>query len=290
MIYADREGKQIEKTTGQDRLLEFIYGHTMTRMMIKPFLASGISDIVGKILNSKVSRVLISPFIKKNKIDMSVYEEKNYVSYNDFFTRKIKKEKRLIDEREEVLISPCDGKVLICPIEKNGLFLIKQTQYTIKTLLRDEKLAERFYGGNAYIIRLTVDDYHRYCYVADGVKSPQRKIKGVFHTVNPIANDYVPVYKMNTREYCLLKTEQFGTVLMMEVGALLVGKIQNQEQGAAKVLRGEEKGRFEFGGSTIVLLTEPQKVRPDEILIKNSEQGWETLVKLGEKLGESDIR
>ena len=76
------------------------------------------------------------------------------------------------------------------------LFLIKQTQYTVRSLLKDEKLAKRYEGGTAYIIRLTVDDYHRYCYVADGVKSAQRKIRGVFHTVNPVANDYAPIYKM----------------------------------------------------------------------------------------------
>ena len=78
-------------------------------------------------------------------------------------------------------------------------FLIKQTQYTVRSLLKDEKLAKRYEGGTAYIIRLTVDDYHRYCYVADGVKSAQRKIRGVFHTVNPVANDYAPIYKMNTK-------------------------------------------------------------------------------------------
>ena len=220
---------------------------------------------------------------------MSVYEEKKYVSYNDFFTRKMKSEKRQVDRAEESFISPCDGKVTVCPVEKEGLFFIKQTQYTVKTLLQDEKLAEKFYGGNAYIIRLTVDDYHRYCYVADGIKSHQRKIKGVLHTVNPVANDYAPIYKMNTREYCLLKTKTFGTVLIMEVGALLVGKISNQKPEAAKVLRGEEKGRFEFGGSTIVLLTEPQKVKPDETLIQNSEHGIETLVKMGERIGVSSL-
>lgn len=77
------------------------------------------------------------------------------------------------------------------------------------------------------ILRLTVDDYHHYCYVADGEKSPDVKIPGVFHTVNPAANDVCQIYHENTREYCLLKTEQFGTIAMMEVGAMMVGKITN---------------------------------------------------------------
>lgn len=48
MIYADRNGNRMEKTTGQDRFLEYIYGHTLTRMMLKPLLGSGISDLAEK--------------------------------------------------------------------------------------------------------------------------------------------------------------------------------------------------------------------------------------------------
>ena len=208
MIYADRNGNRTEKTTGQDRFLEYIYGHTLTRMMLKPLLGCGVSRLGGKVLDSRASRLLIPSFVRKNQIDLSIYEKKHYSSYNDFFTRKILAEERPIDRRKEVLVSPCDGKVTVCPIQRDGLFLIKQTQYTVRSLLKDEKLAKRYEGGTAYIIRLTVDDYHRYCYVADGVKSAQRKIRGVFHTVNPVANEYAPIYKMNTREYCIVQTEE----------------------------------------------------------------------------------
>ena len=285
MIYVDRKGNQTEKTTGQDQLLKFIYGHTLTRAMLKPLLVPGVSRLAGRILDSRFSKILISSFVKKNQIDLALYEEKNYTSYNDFFTRKIKREQRPIEQDKEDLISPCDGKVTVCPICSDGLFLIKQTQYTVRSLLKDPKLAKRYEGGTAYIIRLTVDDYHRYCYVSDGVKSSQRRIPGIFHTVNPVANDYAPIYKMNTREYCLIQTEELGTILQMEVGALMVGKIKNHKKGVSVVYRGEEKGMFEFGGSTVVVLTEPGKVKPAEDLVRNSEQGWETLVKMGEEIG-----
>ena len=149
----------------------------------------------------------------------------------------------------------------------------------------DAKLARHYMGGWAVVIRLTVDDYHRYCYVADGEKTYQRRIPGIFHTVNPIANDICPIYKMNSREYCLVKNEKLGTVLMMEVGALMVGKIRNYKKERCQVKRGEEKGRFEFGGSTVVLLLEPDKVLPDSDLIRNTLQGAETIVKMGERIG-----
>ena len=95
-------------------------------------------------LDSRVSRLLIPSFVRKNQIDLSIYEKKHYSSYNDFFTRKILVEERPIDGRKEVLISPCDGKVTVCPIQRDGLFLIKQTQYTVRSLLKDEKLAKRY--------------------------------------------------------------------------------------------------------------------------------------------------
>ena len=285
VTYITRDGTKIDGTTGQDHLLEVIYGHALTRMLLRPFLSPAVSDICGKFLSTRLSRRIIPSFVKKNHIDLSIYEKQEFDSYNAFFTRKIKAEQRPINDQKNVLISPSDGKVTAYPITQKGRFWIKHTQYTAAQLLKDERLAERYMGGWIYVIRLTVDDYHRYCYVADGRKSKQRKIRGVLHTVNPVANDYYPIYKMNSREYCLLKTKEFGTILLMEVGALMVGKINNHEEDSAQVKRGDEKGMFEFGGSTIVVMTEPGMTKPDKDIIQNKKVQAETLIKMGEPIG-----
>lgn len=285
VTYITRDGTKIDGTTGQDHLLEVIYGHALTRMLLRPFLSPAVSDICGKFLSTRFSRRIIPSFVKKNHIDLSIYEKQEFDSYNAFFTRKIKAEQRPINDQKNVLISPSDGKVTAYPITQKGRFWIKHTQYTAAQLLKDERLAERYMGGWIYVIRLTVDDYHRYCYVADGRKSRQRKIRGVLHTVNPVANDYYPIYKMNSREYCLLKTKEFGTILLMEVGALMVGKINNHEEDSAQVKRGDEKGMFEFGGSTIVVMTEPGMTEPDKDIIQNTKVQAETLIKMGEPIG-----
>ena len=285
VTYITRDGTKIDGTTGQDHLLEVIYGHALTRMLLRPFLSPAVSDICGKFLSTRFSRRIIPSFVKKNHIDLGIYERQEFDSYNAFFTRKIKAEQRPINEQKNVLISPSDGKVTAYPITQKGRFWIKHTQYTAAQLLKDERLAERYMGGWIYVIRLTVDDYHRYCYVADGRKSRQRKIRGVLHTVNPVANDYYPIYKMNSREYCLLKTKELGTILLMEVGALMVGKINNHEEDSAQVKRGNEKGMFEFGGSTIVVMTEPGMTKPDKDIIQNTKAQAETLIKMGEPIG-----
>lgn len=285
VTYITRDGTKIDGTTGQDHLLEVIYGHALTRMLLRPFLSPAVSDICGKFLSTRLSRRIVPSFVKKNHIDLGIYERQEFDSYNAFFTRKIKAEQRPINDQKNVLISPSDGKVTAYPITQKGRFWIKHTQYTAAQLLKDERLAERYMGGWIYVIRLTVDDYHRYCYVADGRKSRQRKIRGVLHTVNPVANDYYPIYKMNSREYCLLKTKELGTILLMEVGALMVGTINNHEKDAVQVKRGDEKGMFEFGGSTIVVMTEPGMAEPDKDIIHNTKAQAETLVKMGEPIG-----
>ena len=285
MRYRDRKGNEYNGENGQDRLLAFVYGHTVTRLLIRPLLSPIVSRIGGAFLNTRISKLGIHAFVKSNGIDLSIYEKQKFDSYNEFFTRKIQAAERPADMRENVLISPSDGKVSVYPIEENGTFRIKHTPYTVRQLLRDDKLADRYMGGWIYVIRLTVDDYHRYCYVSDGYRSSGRRIKGVLHTVNPVANDCYPIYKMNTREYCLLKTRKLGTVLTMEVGALMVGKICNYVKQPCEVHRGEEKGRFEFGGSTIIVMTEPGKVIPDQDLRTNTREHAETLVKMGEHIG-----
>ena len=148
------------------------------------------------------------------------------------------------------------------------------------------KLAKQFEGGILWQLRLSVDDYHRYIYPVSGRRSHERTINGVFHTVQPIALEHCPVYKENTRKYCIIKTKEFGTILMMEVGAMMVGRITNHEAEPGYVTRGEEKGYFEFGGSTVILAFAKDMVKIKDEIIKNSAEDFETIVKMGDVIGE----
>ena len=161
---------------------------------------------------------------------MDEYEDEDYESYNQFFTRRIKEGKRNFAEEANLLCAPCDSRLSIYPIRKDGVFTIKNTVYTMDRLVKSHSLAEKYLGGTLCIFRLTVADYHHYCYVDDGVKTKNYRIPGVFHTVNPLANDQYPVYTENTREFSILKSNHFGNILMMEIGAMLVGKIVNHHE------------------------------------------------------------
>lgn len=289
MKYIDRKGNITIVENEQDKFLRHLYndwgGRLCLRILVQPF----VTKLGGWFLNTRFSAGMVPGFVQRNGIDLSVCTRDSFRSYNDFFTRRLKDGQRPIAEDESVLVSPCDGKVTVSRIGSDSRFFIKDTPYTLERLLGNKKLTERYLGGYALILRLTVDDYHHYCYPADGMKSQAVEIPGVFHTVNPAANEVYPIYHENTREYCLLKTGQFGTLVLMEVGAMMVGKITNLHPEACQVKKGEEKGYFEFGGSTIVLLIQHGKVRLDADLVENSENGYETIVRMGERIGKCKL-
>ena len=284
MTWVDRNGTVVPGDDGQDRMLAWLYGTALGRKMVSILIKPWVSNLAGKLMDSKLSRIAIGPFQRKNRIDLSEYEDRKYGSFNDFFTRRVRDGKRPVDMNPAHLIAPCDSKLSVYPIAEDATFCVKHTNYTLEALLRDEELAKAYQGGLFLLFRLTVGDYHRYAYAESGRKGENRKILGVFHTVNPVANDRYPIYKENTREYTLIETERFGRVLQMEVGATMVGRIVN-EHGARQVVRGEEKGRFEFGGSTVIVCLEKDRAVIDPDILKNTANGLETVVKFGEKIG-----
>jgi phosphatidylserine decarboxylase len=84
-----------------------------------------------------------------------------------------------------------------------------------------------------------------------------------------------------------MDTKHFGRLAQIEVGAMLVGRVENYKGAGVSFRRGEEKGRFLYGGSTVVLLLQKDRVKLDAELFENTENGLETPVKLGEVLGQS---
>lgn len=280
----DREGKIISNNDSQDKILKVLYDTKYGRQALKVLVQPSISKAGSLFLDSRLSKPLISSFIKKNGIKIEEFEDEEYESYNHFFSRRVKEGKREFLKKPDLLCAPCDSKLTVYPITQEGTFSIKNTIYTMESLVRSENLAKKYLGGTLCVFRLTVDDYHHYCYIDDGVKSRNFHIPGVFHTVNPLANDKYPIYTENTREFSVLKSQNFGNILMMEVGALLVGRIVNHHE-KTKVHRGMEKGFFEFGGSTVILAFQKDKVILDEDIVTNTKDGYETIVKMGERIG-----
>ena len=183
MKYIDRKGNITIEENGQDKFLRHLYNDWGGRLCLKIIIQPFVTRLGGWFLNTRLSARMISGFVERNHIDLSGCTRQVFASYNDFFTRRLKEGQRPVAADDSVLVSPCDGKVTVSRIGSDSRFYIKDTLYTLERLLKNKKLAKRYLGGYAVILRLTVDDYHHYCYVADGEKSPDVKIPGVFHTV-----------------------------------------------------------------------------------------------------------
>lgn len=185
---------------------------------------------------------------------------------------------------ENHLIAPCDGLLSVWKIKREYRFSRKAEPLYNFLSVAQQKLAQRYHGGYCLVYRLCVNHYHRYCYVDSGQKSRNFFIPGRLHTVRPVALREVPVFTENSREYTLIRTEKFGTVVQMEVGAMLVGRIVNHEEKGSTI-RGKEKGYFQYGGSTIIVLIEPEQVQIREDILQSSALTKEVPVKMGEVIG-----
>lgn len=271
-----------------DGMLKFLYHTVPGRIVLKLLTCRTLSKLGGAYMDTKFSKIHIKGFIKNNGIDMSEYEEAEYRCFNDCFTRKIRAEKRPVCMDKEALISPADSRLSAYRISEDSDFYIKKSRYTIRDLLKDSEKAPDYIGGICLVFRLCVDDYHRYIHVDDGEIIENRAIKGKLHTVRPIAVNSQPIFVQNSREYSIIRTEHFGTIAQIEVGAMLIGKIANHQKEGT-VYKGTEKGMFLYGGSTIVVLLEKDVAKIPEMYFENTAKDIETRVKCGSKIGEKQL-
>ena len=210
-----------------------------------------------------------------------------YKNFNDFFIRKLLPEARPFDKNSNTLISPGDGRLLAYTnISMENLVQVKNIHYSLAELLEDNALAKEYEGGTCLVLRLCPTDYHRFHFIDNGVPLENHFIKGNYYSVNPTALERVAkLYCQNKREWSIFKSENFGDIIHVEVGATCVGSIIQSYCPNKKVSKGDEKGYFKFGGSTTILFFKPNTVDIDEDIIIQSSLGFETAVQMGEKIG-----
>lgn len=264
--------------------LNDLYKTRAGRILLRPLISKPVSDLAGFLMDRRISMLLIAPFVRENKIRFEDYELNDIRCFNDFFRRKIKSGLRPVSENKADLIAPCDGLLKVSRIKEGSIIEVKQSRFTVRGMLRDRALADSFEGGYCLVYRLCVDNYHRYIYFDSGMKHKNRHIRGIYHTVQPVALEDFPVFVQNTREYAVIDSDNFGRCVQMEVGAMLVGRIVNKDREACLVKRGSEKGFFEYGGSTIIVLLPDQKLDLADKVLEGMKKGIEVPVKMGEAI------
>jgi len=287
--YVDRDSGLIktEKVAGE-KWLVWLYNNPVGEATLWALAKRKVvSSFYGKMMDRPGSAEKIQPFVEEYEIDLSIVQKQQFNSFNDFFTRKLKRSARPIDTTNSCVVSPADGKIMVWANVSKTDFIIKGYRFDVESFLNDASLYQKFCDGSLLVIRLAPYDYHRFHFPVSGMVSPVTRIDGDYYSVNPIAlHKMAEIFCLNKREFVIISTPVFGDVIMAEVGATMVGSIvQTYKGNLAK--KGKEKGYFEFGGSTVVLLFEKNKIHIDDDLLTNTANGLETAIKTGERIAMS---
>jgi phosphatidylserine decarboxylase len=234
------------------------------------------------------SRARIAPFLRDYGVDTSEFAMPvdSYGSFNEFFYRKLKPDARLVVSGESVAVFPADGRHLAIPdVSAAGGFYIKGQRFDLERFLGDASLARQFAGGSLLISRLCPVDYHRFHFPVSGQAGEVRALPGSLRSVSPLAlRRHLSILWENRRELTQVRSEVFGKVLMVEIGATCVGGMHQTFRPGA-VAKGEEKGYFSFGGSCVATLFEKGAVRFDADLLEHSAAQREVYARMGDRCG-----
>lgn len=280
---------EVEKVFG-DKYIRWCYesplGKGLTELIIKRNI---ISKIYGINCNMPWSKHKIPTFVDNYNInlDEAIKSIEDFSSFNDFFSRELHPNSRPIDINNNIFISPGDGRLFAYEnINMNNLIQVKHLTYSLSELIEDNDIAKEYEGGTCLVLRLCPTDYHRFHFVDSGIPSKSNFIKGNYYSVNPTALERIPkLYCQNKREWSIFKSDNFGDIIHVEVGATCVGTIIQSYEAGKRVNKGDEKGYFKFGGSTTILFIKKGMVKIDEDIIEQTKLGFECKVIMGETIG-----
>lgn len=292
--YFDRqEGiTKTEKVYG-DFAVKMLYGNLLGRGISTALIRKPFSYLYGAVQASSYSKKKVAPFIKnfEIKIEEFVPEEGRtledpYSSFNSFFIRKFKDGARPIESSPELMPAFSEARYFgYESLNKEVEIPVKGKFWKADALLSNERWGEVFDDGPCLLARLCPVDYHRFHFPDDGNILDFYDIPGVLHSVNPLALKSIPgVFMENERRVTIMDTKNFGKLAYVEVGAICVGKIIQSRPMEGTFKRGEEKGYFLFGGSTVILLGEKGRWKPDDVILENTSKGIEVYQTLGSQI------
>ena len=276
-----KNNKEIVESEFSSNFISFLYHSMLGRVLLTFIFARPyFSYIMGLYYKNSISRHRVRPFIKKYKLDPKLLNR----NFEDFFSRK---ENVKIQREQNAFYATAEGKLRAFKIGEDGnlyagdkrvAIRIKGNDYSMEKLLKSS-LPKWAIGGYLLLYRLSMSDYHRYIYPVKGYCIRNKKIKGKLESVRKDAA-YWRAFVQNKRELEYWETK-LGKIIHIDIGAMLVGHIHNHKKKYFS--EGEEKGYFSFGGSSIVEIVN-SKVEIDADILKNTERGFETKIKIGERI------
>ncbi len=234
----------------------------------------------GMYLDSKLSTILLNFWTSDPNIHITDYVIPlgGFTSFNDFFTRQIKRSVRPVDQTPNDITMPADGYVWLASsnIGKNKTFLLKNDNLDIATLLGRDPLYSKFIGGSAVIIYLRATDYHHFWSPVTGQIVAENQLAGFY-----VASGNPTAAMDHRRAYFIIKTPHMGYVAMGIIGMYDVSSIYLDKNVGDNVKVGDELGHFAYGGSEIILLFQKNQVNLNVPTQPN------TTKKVGELIGKA---
>ena len=289
--YIDRRDGEVKtEVIYGERSLRWAYGNPLGRLaqwlLVRRWI---VSAWYGRKMNGVSSCIRIKPFIEQYGLDENEFAKPvdEYNSFNEFFHRKLKPGARPVDPAPDSVVFPADGRHLaFADITGETNFFIKGQSFDLERFLGDAGLAKRYDGGPMLLSRLCPVDYHRFHFPCAGEAGIPRFINGWLYSVNPIALITRPsIFWENKRVVTQIESPALCQVLFVEIGATMVGSIRQTYMPGETVAKGEEKGYFAFGGSSVAVLFEKGRIEFAADLLKNTAAGIETYARVGERMG-----
>ena len=289
--YWDREKQRIlEDRLYRGGVLRFLHNHALGRFLMRSLLSrTWASRLIAWPKQLRSSRKDIPPFVEQFELDESEFAKpvEDFTSFDDFIIRALKPGARPLCREPDALVSPADGQVAVQEtLSAATAFEVKGKTFTLERLVGDAKLAASFAGGSLAVVYLAPYDYHRFHYPLSGTLESIRRIGNRLFCVNALSlgSGFRP-FDLNVRDIAIIRNPVTSRMLMVESGDFFVGRIVQTNGEPGEKERGEEKGYFGLGASTIVLIFEEGTVRFDEDLIEMSRKGIPSKLKQGEKIG-----
>lgn len=275
-----------------DKFIEWLYGSPTGKGLSHLICKAPISKIYGAYQDLALSRSKVEPFIEKFQIQMDDYlpeegrdSSSPYSTFNQFFIRRFKPGKRPVVSAADEMAAFSEARYYgyEC-VQENETVPVKGHNLKPSALIANSKWEKTFEEGPLLLARLCPVDYHRYHYPDNGTILDDYRVPGLYHSVNPVAlKAKGDILITNERHVTILETENFGKLAYIEVGAVCVGKIVQSHplDKGRRFSRGEEKGYFLFGGSTVIVVGEKGKWKPSSDILENTKKGMETYLHLG---------
>ena len=288
--YFDRAaGTVVTESVMGDGALRFAYETLLGRTLWPVLFGSKIlSALLGRYYDSPRSRSAIASLaaIPGCLADEAEKPIGAYESFNAFFTRRLKPGARPLGDG---VVSPADGRLMLyLNADADAPFPLKGATRSLREVFGPQGTPPVPNGRyDIAVIRLAPVDYHRFHFpCACRTPDPVFSIPGRYQSVNPIALiRYPDVYADNERQILACEAS-FGRFWLVDVGAFGVGTIVQTFSGTDHA-KGDEKGYFKFGGSTVILITAAGALRYDEDLVRYAADGLETRVRCGERIAVS---